>query len=560
MSIHPTRLALALTLIATSAFAQADEVNPAKLIQGKPKATLTPQEVVDLGQDPTPFGVQLKNISVKDTRIKKDALSPALASRLAPLKGQQLSFKLLSEIQASVTNHYRDLGLPLVSVTVPPQEISSGNVKINVTTFVLANKRVEGTSRAPDGFLQSQIRQQKGEQINADRLVEDINWLNLNPFRKVQGIFEPGKDFGTTNVILEVKENRPWSAFAGLSNSGSASTDDMRLFAGFNTAKLPWPDHQLAYQLTISPESLKNGDLFNSGTDEPGYVSHAVTYFAPLSFDNGTRAKLTFQAYRASSYSAPAGLIAAHATTSGISAELAFPLAKRGTDYTFFPEIYGKLDYKKKDEDLFFGGAQVGITKTNTRQLTLGARATTFGELFGKKSKGALDAHLVFGTTDIAGSGQTSSTVLRVNAQQTLGLSDAVSLGFRLTAQASGKALSSLDQFGIGGVGTVRGYNTNEASSNSGLAASVELSGKSIPLSRDGIFPVSVAPYGFFDAGYLRPTSTSSSVALSSIGVGGRFILGKSASAMIEAAQSLRAGPSTRKGNTTIHFNITAQF
>jgi hemolysin activation/secretion protein len=133
-------------------------------------------------------------------------------------------------------------------------------------------------------------------------------------------------------------------------------------------------------------------------------------------------------------------------------------------------------------------------------------------------------------------------------------------MSLKITAQASGKALSSLDQFGIGGVGTVRGYNTNEASSNSGLAASFEVSGKPIPLTRDGIFPISVSPYGFVDAGYLRPTSTSPSVSLSSIGLGGRFVLGKSASAMIEAAQSLRAGPKTKKGNTTIHFNITAQF
>lgn len=243
------------------------------MIQGKLKATLTPQEVVDLGQDPTAFGVALREIRVRDTRIKQDALSPDLEARLAPLKGQQLSFKLLSDIQAAITNHYRALSLPLVSVTVPPQEISSGNVKINVTTFVLADKRVEGESQAPDGYLQSQLRQKKGEQINADRLVEDINWLNLNPFRRVQGIFELGKDFGTTNVILEVKEGKQWSAFAGLANSGSASTHDMRLFGGFNTANLPWPDHQL----TISPETIRNSDLLNSGTDEPGYTSHAIT-------------------------------------------------------------------------------------------------------------------------------------------------------------------------------------------------------------------------------------------------------------------------------------------
>jgi len=71
MTVFPTRLALAFSLVATGAFAQADEINPAKLIQGKLKATLTPQEVVDLGQDPTAFGVALREIRVRDTRIKQ---------------------------------------------------------------------------------------------------------------------------------------------------------------------------------------------------------------------------------------------------------------------------------------------------------------------------------------------------------------------------------------------------------------------------------------------------------------------------------------------------------
>ena len=537
--------------------AETPEINTAELRFGTPKASLTPQEVIDLGQDPTPFGVELQNITVENKR--GGATSAALQTRLDALLGQQLSFKLLSEIQAEITKYYRSIGRPLVSVTVPPQEISSGNVSIDVTTFVVSQKKVEGSTQAPEGFLQSQVRLNEGDEIDADKLVEDINWLNLNPFRRVQGVFEPGKEFGTTNVILEIKEDKPWSAFVGASNSGNASTGETRVFAGFNTAALPWTDHQFAYQFTTSTDTLTEGRFFRSGTDDPGYVSHAATYFAPLTFGD-TRAKFTLQAYFASSYSAPTGLIATQSDTSGISAELAFPLSKIGDDYSFFPEAYGKIDVKKRDEDQFFGGTFVGVSETDVRQFSVGLRANTFGQLFGKTGNGGVDVSLVNSKTSVNGAADTSATFLRVNAQQSLGLADDVSLSFSFSGQASNDPLSSLDQFGIGGVGTVRGYNASEASGASGVAASIELSGKPIPLSRSGIFPVSMSPFGFIDAGYVRPTSTTASETLSSVGLGGRFTLGKSAFATFEAAHSLTDGPSTRSGKTSVHFNIRAQF
>lgn len=552
--------AMVLSVLAVQTHAQAVETNPAKLVLGAPKASLSPLEVLDINDDPTPFGVDLSGIIVQDKRLKADALTPALRADLAPLVGQPLSFQLLSKIQAAITEHYRGLGRPLVSVTIPPQEISDGNVSIDVTTFVLNTKKVAGETRAPDGFILNQVRLEEGQEINADILVEDLNWLNLNPFRKVQGIFEPGKGFGTTNVILEIEEDRPWSAFAGLANSGSASTGSTRVFAGFNTAALPFPDHQLAYQFTTSLDTLKNGEFFKSGTQEPGYVSHAATYFAPLTFANGTRMKVTAQAYFASSYSAPTGLIATQSDTSGVSLELAFPLAKQGRDFTFFPEAYAKLDYKQKEEDLFFSGAQVGVTDTKARQIAFGMRANTFGDIFGKKSQGSIDAHIILGKTTLGNNPDISATVFKVNARQSVGLSDAVTLSGRLNAQASSDNLSSLDQFGIGGAGSVRGYDTNEASAASGLSIGFEVSGKPVALSDSGVFPISMSPYGFLDAGYVRPTPNTPSRSLGSIGVGGQFTLGASAFANIEAAYTLKDGPSTRKGSSKVHFNLTAQF
>lgn len=565
MSTKSVQIAAIASLLVAPAVAQNApvEINQAELLQGAPKATLTPLEVVDLGQDPTPFGVNVRSLAVRDTRAGDNALTPELEARLQKFQGQSLSFKLLSEIQAEITNHYRDIGQPLVSVTVPPQEISSGDVKFEVVSFVLAQKEVSGNKRTPSDYLLDQVRAKPGDVINSDRLVEDVNWLNLNPFRQVQGVFEPGSEFGTTNIILEVSENRPWAGFVGIANTGNPLTGEERIFTGFNTSALPFNDHQLAYQFTASPSMLERGRFFNAENDESGYAAHSLTYFAPLTFGNGQRVKLTFQIYRTSSFSITPGALVFDtlSETTGASVEAAVPLPKVGRRFTLFPELVATLDYKKRDEDQFAPGFPTSFAETEVTQYSIGVRANTVGQFFGKNASGGLSATILRGDTKQSTVADSQNTYFRFDANQRVQINDGLSIAAEISGQISSGTLSALDEFGVGGVGTVRGYESNEVAGSSGVAASLEVIGAPISLA-DGNVPISVSPYGFFDIGYVEGDAAlaTASETISSVGFGGRFSVGAGATATLEAARALSDGVSTLSGDTTIHFNLTARF
>ena len=245
--------------------AQTVEEHPAPIASGPQVTTLNAEIFANRSDDPTPFGVNLAGLVLVDAKANGGKLvskggttgidtqfggptaqNDALRRRLAKFVGQPLSFRLLSEIQADITKFYRENGRSLVSVTVPQQEITGGVVQINITAFVLATTRFEGADPQAEGFLRRQVRLRPGEEVDTDTLLDDVNWLNQNPYRHVSVVFAPGETLNSTNLTLRVRSGRPWSGYAGLSNAGTRDTGEFRVFAGANVSALPWRDQQLS--------------------------------------------------------------------------------------------------------------------------------------------------------------------------------------------------------------------------------------------------------------------------------------------------------------------------
>ncbi|WP_456628405.1 POTRA domain-containing protein [Bradyrhizobium sp. URHC0002] len=59
----------------------------------------------------------------------------ALREQLTPFVDRPLSRKLIAEVQAAIAAAYREAGRPFVSVTLPPQEVSSGVLQLRVIVF-----------------------------------------------------------------------------------------------------------------------------------------------------------------------------------------------------------------------------------------------------------------------------------------------------------------------------------------------------------------------------------------------------------------------------------------
>ncbi len=558
------------------ATAQAVEQHPAPLMFGAQNATLSPATLASRQNDPTPFGISLAGIAVVDAHAHGTAARPhaaagvdtalagptaqsaAFRAILSRYVGQPLSYRLISAIETDITQFYRDNGRSLVNVTVPPQEITGGVLQVNVNTFVLETTRVEGAPTPAQGFVGSQIRLKPGQEVDTDRLLDDVNWLNQNPFRHVSVVFEPGAVPDSTRLILQVTSGRPWSAYLGASNSGTRDTGEYRVFAGFNASALPWQDHQLSYQFTGSPDNLGRFDLWDSGTHK-GYLSHALTYFIPLTFENGFRTKLTLGASHISSYSVPGGVFTAGTETNVANVELAFPLPRTSGTIALVPEIYLQGEFNDYGRTQYFAGIALPQEKSRLLHGVLGARAGMNGTLFGKKMRGSADIGLVYGREDTDGADRQSYMLAKLSVSQEVFLDKDRSVKVRLSGQTSGDELHPLEQMALGGDGTVRGYPVNGVSASTAVAASIQYNFAASSFKsgdKDGTF----RPHVFADMGFADQTATTDVARLASVGIGAEFGLGEDLVGTLDLSNALNDAGNTDSGDISIAFQVTARF
>jgi hemolysin activation/secretion protein len=171
-------------------------------------------------------GIDVSEVSGIDAAVLREQLTPFL--------DRPLSRKLIAEVQAVVAAAYRDAGRPFVSVTLPPQEVSSGVLQLRVIVFKVAGIKVTGA--AAENYPQRRIRLVPGQEIDARKLETDLDWTNRNPFRQVEAVFGPGKDLGLTDVNIQVTDRKPWQVNAGYANSGTLLTDRNRYYVGASGA------------------------------------------------------------------------------------------------------------------------------------------------------------------------------------------------------------------------------------------------------------------------------------------------------------------------------------
>lgn len=571
-------LALGLALSATTGRAQTQETYQAPLIFGEREAALTPAELETLSSDPTPFGVDLASLVIVDARGHGTEVaartgrtgvdvssagellqSPAFRSRMAPFVGRPLSFQLISQIQTSITTFFRENGQPLVSVTIPPQEVSGGGLQINVVRFALGEIRAEGNTRTPDAALERAITVERGEVINTDQLVEDLNWLNLNPFRRVGGVFAPGDQFGETDLRLQVEENRPWSAYVGASNTGTLATYEERLFAGANAVILPGVDVQLSYLMTLAPENVARSAIFDNG-DEKGYLAHSLGAFVPVTLGSGRRVKLTFQATHIDSFSDSGTLFTSREKSRGASVELAFPNRMRDEGaWSTSGETYIRLQYDHLDTEQFFSGATFDDRTTESTRAAAGLRRQYSGPLGAWSLQGSYDVALVAGEAAVERVGTDSFTAIQVSGDNVARAPDGSALRLRYGGQYSPDELTTLDQFGVGGAYSVRGYDTNAVSGNSALWVNLEWRAKPVSVPA-GSMDLGLRFYLFADVGHVAERESAQSANLASLGAGLNLAGGDTFDVDLGVARTLKPLVEGEDNDTRLHVNLTARF
>lgn len=167
--------------------------------------------------------------------------------------GMPLTCGNLSLLKEDIVSFYQQNSLPFAWISIPKQSWENGSVKVVVEEAKLGAIHPIGNTYFSGSELTDCIRLKPGDAIVADKIMEDIAWMNRNPFRRTDAVWVPSKERGFADLELVTVDRWPYRVYAGADNTGTIATERARIFGGFNFGKTILPDSDIAYQFTCSP-------------------------------------------------------------------------------------------------------------------------------------------------------------------------------------------------------------------------------------------------------------------------------------------------------------------
>lgn len=472
---------------------------------------------------------------------------------LAPFLRTDATIDTLQKATTALEAALKGRGYGLHRVALPPQEVGT-KVTLNVVKFVIGKVTVEGLSRLSEASIRASVPELiEGAAPNLQTLALQAAMANENEGKKIQVSLKESEEADKIDVKIVVKEARPWSVSASLANTGSDSTGKDRLTLVGGHSNLFDRDHQLTAAYTTSPERWRDVRQWGLNYRIPFYRLGGVL---GLSL---TRSNVVgnFGAFS----STGAG------QTVGVSYNRY--LAPVGGRRGYFT---ANIDDKRFDAGQINGIEVPGQRARRSRPLSLGygariesdTAAWTYSTDLAINLPGGLGNDLLAYQTEDSRISTVHWKALRGGVSYLSSFSSGWLWGVRGQFQYSPDALIAGEQFGLGGVASVRGTGERPIAGDSGLQASTELSS---PELRTGLRVL-----GFLDAGWLSNNSPNGnpkpgSDHLASVGLGLRYAVG-AYGVTADWARIVRgsvlpfaAGSGLpQAGDQKVHFNFSARF
>lgn len=515
--------------------------------------------------DGAPLGVVLREIVVQrapdDTdATQKEPHRDRLDEKLRPLMGRQLSRALIANIEAVIVKHYRDTGRPFVSVTTPPQELTEGSLIVQVTEFRIGTLRVIAPDEEESSFVRRRIRLGSDDRIDAPDLIQDLEWLNRDPFRRIEVRFSPGSGFGQSDLELTATRQRPFRAFSGYANSGPRGQDRDRVFGGMQIGDLGTRGSLFSYLLTLDPDSLAHPARWTGrNRDDRSFVSHSGLAIVPVALRQDILASVN---WIRSDQPVEAFLVRQTTIEGSLVHRRGIEIAGVRGDLTL------GLELRRQVRDLVFDETRVFRSSADVAQLALGwsergniGRAQFGYTLFARVSPGGITS----GNSDRAfalfteGAATTACYVYGgLDYWATVPVRQGWVLSSSYRVQASSQRLLPSEQTILGGEFAVRGYGLEDGGFDMAAVSRNELQLQ--PLSVRSLSGSQVQPFAFFDAGYGRNSGDRRFARAAAAGLGFNVQVSTKLSLAMAMAMALVDGPATQSGDLRLHTRAGLSF
>ena len=388
--------------------------------------------------------------------------SAELAVATKDFIGRRLTFAELFQARAAVTELYIKRGYITSGALIPPQKLQSGVVKIQVVEGGLESINVVGTRRLNPNYVRSRLAIATEKPLNRDRLLEALQLLQLNPLIKnISAELAAGTQPGLNLLEVQISEAKTFNTQIGLDNNRAPSIGSFRRRLQVNQANLTGFGD--GFNLGYSNTSGSNGiDLSYTRPINPRNGTLKLSYGLTVSnvveppfnrIDIAANSRYYELTYRQPLLQTPSqefavGVTATRQESDTSVLEIPFPLSP-GADDRGRTRITALRFFQE-------------WTKRNSREVIAARSQFSLGlGIFNSTiNKDAPDSRFL--------SWRGQAQWVRLLAPDTLFL-------LRADVQLADRTLVPLEQFGLGGQESVRGYRQDLLLTDNGALASAEV-------------------------------------------------------------------------------------
>ena len=401
--------------------------------------------------DPTFF---IKKIKLTGNTVISD-------ERLMPLvdlgEGKDVSLSILNAIANEVAAVYATEGYLLVRVFVPNQEIKDATVEMVISEGRINKVLVQGNKKLSTEKFQQRMKMVQDETVLREQTLERV-LLELNELMgvKVRAVLKPGDLPGTSDLVMDVTESRPYTFSFDSDNFGSRFTGPVRFGLSMSYANIFTLGDQFATRWTRS---------------EYGQDSYTPFYTVPIN-SYGTRMKLSYT-FLENELKDSLEYLAAGGSFHSVELELSHLMHKSQT--ASFSVRTG-LDLKSFENE----AQGINTTKDNLMNISLGFEGNLSDSFLGRTfydlnfELGLREGDSSRGLVSRAGGhGKIFTTNINVIRLQSAKILNSYFI-LKFQGQMNNTRALSSYLMGIGGMGSVRGYPLSAYQGDKGYNLSTE--------------------------------------------------------------------------------------
>jgi hemolysin activation/secretion protein len=469
-----------------------------------------------------------------------------------PFAGADRDFGDVQRALEALQDAYFDRGFAAVRVLVPEQDLVAGQVRLQVIEARIRNVTVEGNKHFGEANVRSALPVlQPGEPPNTRRIGENVQLANENPARSVNVRLQATDEPGKVDAVVRVTDDPPVRYTLFADNTGTSETGEWRVGAGVTHSNVGDRDQVLTAQALTSPSNPSDVFIVGIGYRIPVYRwGGAFDFLAGYSdVDSGVVQNLFTVSGK--------GTIAAARYTQILPRMDAYEQKLAlGFDYRDYRQNVGLVDVT---------GSLLPDIRTHTLSLAYSGRLSRVGQelafqaSYAQNIPGGTDGDQAAFEAQRPGA-NAHFQIFRAGATFTQALPGDALVRLAANGQYTWNALIPGEQFGMGGIESVRGFELREAANDVGYRVSLEAYTPDFGSNFGELWRARVV--AFVDTAYGRDNSPqrSSDNGLGSTGVGLRLAHGKALSFLADFAYVTNGIATRPDGSTRAHAAIVYSF